>query len=84
MIDWQEIPADPHAGAPFHGDPVLLYVAIAIVDVVRVGWWRTGEELFRAPEDRGWWGYVDWVRQDQIDRIYTPTHWAPYNRPSST
>lgn len=75
---WQPIET-----APKDETEILILFDSATVPVVRLCWWRDGNDIvtetFR-PDEVGWWSYQNSVSQDQIDWM-KPVAWMPMPSP---
>lgn len=82
MPGWRLLPETVDTSQPpYDGGDVLLWADSACVNIVRLAWWRTGEDELEEADDRGWWSYRHSVTQEHLDFLQ-PTHWAPFKQPA--
>jgi hypothetical protein len=73
----------PIETAPRDGVEIIVGCWQAGVWLVRSAWYRDAAKLRQngnsdvPDEDTGWWSYRNSTTQEQLDGIYTPTHWVP-------
>lgn len=78
-MTWQPIET-----APKDGTAVFVYLEQATVDLARLAYWVTADEVALSgcgPEDAGWWSQTSCVGSERI--WWEPTHWASFEPPSS-
>lgn len=50
---------------------------------VRLGRWGWGDDAFADLRPKGWWSPRDAISEEELGDERHPTHWAPFDAPST-